>query len=71
MNHKYVQPVAPCDEAGYSIENGVIVDETERPNARKAYDDWTRFWRKTSAELRAEEAEWASRSGPVEVRYAS
>jgi hypothetical protein len=72
-NHKFLTD-APVhdDEAGYTIEDGVVVESTERPNARKAYDEWTRFWPKTSADYRAEEAEWAARSGPcVTLRKAS
>lgn len=52
------------DEAGYSIEDGVIVDADERPTARKAYDEWTRYWAPSPEQKKAEEAAWAARSGP-------
>ena len=52
------------DEAGYAVEDGVVVDIDARPNARRAYDEWTRFWPRTKEDLAAEEAAWAARSGP-------
>ena len=53
-----------ADEAGYSIEEGVVIDPDTKPNARRAYDEFTRYWRRSPQELRAEEAAWAARSGP-------
>lgn len=68
MNHKFLSPDAThADEAGYSIEDGIVVDIDSRPNARKVYDEWTRYWAKTPAEKQAEEAAWAARSGPVTI----
>jgi hypothetical protein len=53
------------DEAGYTIEDGIVVDIDSRPNARRAYDEWTRYWQPSAADRQAEEAAWAARSGPV------
>lgn len=60
------------DEAGYTIEEGVLVDIEERPTARKAYDEWTRYWTPSPADKKAEELAWAARSGPcVTIRPAT
>lgn len=70
--HKYLaDPIEVLTEAPddtYCIEEGVPVDDTERPNSRKAYDAWTRFWPRTSEDLRAEEASWAAKSGPCVIK---
>lgn len=66
MKYLNPNPVHP-DEAGYVIEEGVVVDDTERPTRRRAYDEFTRFWPKTSADFRAEEETWAARSGPCVI----
>lgn len=70
MNHKFLtaEAIHP-DEAGYTVEDGVILDDEDgtRPNARKVYDEWTRYWPKTSEEKKAEEAAWAAKSGPVTI----
>lgn len=60
------------DEAGYVIEDGVLIDIEERPTARKAYDEWTRYWAPSPADKKAEELAWAQRSGPcVTIRPAT
>lgn len=68
-NHKYLT-AAPVhdDEAGYTIEDGVVVDATERPTRRKVYDEWTRYWSPSREDRLAEEAAWAARSGPVIIK---
>ena len=71
MKHwKYLNedPTERVDDAGYRVEDGIVVHGEDRPTTRKAYDEFTRYWRKTKDELRAEEALWAARSGPVTVR---
>lgn len=66
MNHKFLTAETEhADEAGYTIEDGVVVDIDSRPNARKAYDEWTRYWVPSPTEKKIEEAQWAARSGPV------
>lgn len=67
--HKYLADPLVVDEApiDYVIEEGVLVDRTERPNQRKAYDEFTRFWPRTSDEYRIEEAAWAAKSGPCVI----
>lgn len=68
-NHKYLaDPLETADEAGYTIEDGVVLDFDSKPNARKAWDEWTRYWRPSAEDLRAEEAAWAARSGPVIIK---
>lgn len=62
---RYLSPeVEHPDESGYDIVDGVIVDIDARPNARKAYDEWTRYWAPSATEKKAEELAWAARSGP-------
>lgn len=64
---KYLtDPLVAGDEAGYTVEDGIVIDTETRQNMR-AYDEWTRYWRKTPAEKEAEEAAWAARSGPVTI----
>lgn len=64
MRYLTGEPIHP-DEAGYVVEEGVVLDAaTDSPNTRKAYDEFTRYWRRSSEDLRAEEAAWAARSGP-------
>lgn len=67
--HKYLADPLVVDEAPdcYSIEEGVLVEPIERPNTRKAYDEFTRYWPRTSEDLRAEEATWAAKSGPCVI----
>lgn len=52
----------------YRIEDGVLIDGTEalRPNTR-SFGDFTRAHVPTTLELKAEEMEWARRSGPVVI----
>lgn len=54
-------------EQNYTIEDGVVLDFDSKPNARKAYDEWTRYWTPSAADKAAEEAAWAARSGPCIV----
>lgn len=61
---RYLADPLTSDEAGYTIEDGVLLDADSKPNARRAYDEFTRYWRRSAAELRAEEEAWAARSGP-------
>lgn len=64
-NQKFLSIAADhADEAGYTIEDGVLIDIEERPTARKAYDEWTRYWAPSPVEKKAEELAWAQRSGP-------
>lgn len=67
MRYIHPDPTQHWDEAGYHVEDGILVDADTKPN-HQAFDYWTRYWRPTSDELRAEEAAWAARSGPVTVR---
>jgi len=68
MNHKFLSADAVhADEAGYRIEEGVLMDIEDRPTARKAYDEWTRYWAPSAEEKKAEEVAWAQRSGPVTI----
>lgn len=55
------------DEAGYTIEEGVVIDSDSRPTARKAYDEWTRHWQPSQEDRKAEEATWAAKSGPCVI----
>ena len=65
MNHKFFTDRPDhVDEAGYTVEDGIVVDDTERPEAHKAYDYWSRAWTPSREQMRAEEAAWAARSGP-------
>lgn len=67
--HKYLtDPTTTADESGYRVEEGIVIDPTDDPSTCRAYDEWTRFWRRSKEDLRAEEAAWAARSGPVTVR---
>lgn len=59
-----------ADEAGYTIEDGVVVDIDSRPNARKVFDEFTRYWHPSAADRQAEEEAWAARSGPVIIKKA-
>lgn len=59
-------PVA--DEAGYRVEDGIVVDEAPRPTRRRTREE---FVYKTRLELEAEELAWAARSGPVTTRRKS
>lgn len=63
-------PLHP-DEAGYTIEDGVIIDPAGEIKRGRAYDNITRALPPQAAKLEAkiEEARWAARSGPVTVRY--
>ena len=56
-------------EMPYEIDGGVNVDplDNTRPNARKAYDEWTRSWNLTPEQKKAEDEAWAARSGPVYI----
>jgi hypothetical protein len=68
--HKYLaDPIDVASEApvDYRVEDGVLVDITERPTARKAYDDWTRYWQPSPEDRKAEEAAWAAKSGPCVI----
>jgi hypothetical protein len=67
--HKYLVDPIEVDEAPdlYRIEDGVLVDDTERPEKNRAYDEFTRYWQRSKEDLRAEEAGWAARCGPVTI----
>lgn len=58
-----------ADEAGYTIEDGIVKDATEgvRPNTRM-FGEFTRWHQPTREEILAEEAAWAARSGPVIIK---
>lgn len=56
------------DEAGYRIEEGVIVEPADRREIRDYYAERSRYYYPGSEEKAAEEARWAARSGPVTVR---
>lgn len=65
--HKYLtgDPSTVTDEAGYQIEDGIIVDPASDPNWSKPSRVADRYNRPTREQLLAEEAAWAARSGPV------
>jgi hypothetical protein len=67
--HKYLtDPIETADEAGYRVEEGIVLDPCSTPaDDRRAYDEFTRYWRRTKDELRAEEESWAARSGPCVI----
>jgi hypothetical protein len=63
--HLYLaDPLDVSDEAGYRIEEGVILDVEDRPTARRAYGEFTRYWQPSKEDRLAEEARWAALSGP-------
>lgn len=65
---RYLDPTPThADEAGYVIEDGIVVDIDSRPTARKAYDEWTRYWQPSQEDRMAEEAAWAAKSGPCVI----
>jgi len=52
-------------EQPYQIEDGIVLDSTED---KAVYADfWTRYWNVPKEVREAEDAEWASRSGPVRI----
>lgn len=59
-------PATRPDEAGYHIEDGIVVDDTEV--RVRDFDALTRYHYPSEMERRAEEARWAAKSGPVTVR---
>lgn len=68
--HKYLaDPTATASEApdDYIVEDGVLIDSAERPEAFKAYDKFTRYWRPSKEDRAKEEARWASLSGPCTI----
>ena len=69
MYHKFFtdNPEHP-DEAGYTVEDGIVVNDEDRPETHKAFDYWSRAWTPSREQMRAEEAAWAARSGPVVIK---
>jgi hypothetical protein len=73
QHHLYLhgEPLEVSDEAGYRVEQGIIVDDNETPEARKGYRLLARYEfdrPRTAEEVRTEEARYAARNGPVTVR---
>lgn len=71
-HHKFLhgEPLECTDEAGYTVEDGIIVDDNETPEARRGYRLLARYEfdrPRTAEEVRTEEARYAARNGPVTV----
>lgn len=71
-HHKFLhgEPLECSDEAGYTVEDGIIVDDNETPEARKGYRLLARYEfdrPRTVEEIRTEEARYAARNGPVTI----
>lgn len=70
-HHTYLHARADevTDEAGYTVEDGVVIDGTEdyRPTGRE-FLELTRRQHPTRDDLLAEEVAWAARSGPVYIK---
>lgn len=63
---RYLTPEPPVRfTSDYQIEDGVLIDATERRWSDRAYNELTRYHRPSKAEQMTEEAAWAAKSGPV------
>lgn len=63
--HKYLtaEPTVSESAQGYRIEDGVLVEDL--PEKVRLRDSLERLHYPSAQELRAEEQQWAARSGPV------
>lgn len=61
--HKYLTAEPTRTEQGYRIEDGALVDDL--PAKVRLRDELERLHLPSGVELKAEEASWAARSGPV------
>ena len=69
FKHLHGEPAEVTDEAGYRVEDGIVVDPLSdlRTDSRE-YGNLTRWHEQTPFERRCEEVAWAALSGPVTIR---